>query len=205
MECPVFRPFQKLKSDRINAGNLDHCKKTHFHNCKRSVFSLAFSLYTVGMRSRHTDSDADRQPYTLPALMPNWARGLALLAAVLFVSFAVGVSQAPVGQSGDPQPRDIMTWPPINPLANRTADANRILEDEMKRRDNQKRFAKLNEQRRKDMTSDTEKLLALANQLKAETDAISKDALSMDSVRQAEQIEKLAHNVREKMRASVSN
>jgi len=128
-----------------------------------------------------------------------------LLAAVLFVSFAVGVSQAPVGQSGDPQPRDIMTWPPINPLANRTADANRILEDEMKRRDNQKRFAKLNEQRRKDMTSDTEKLLALANQLKAETDAISKDALSMDSVRQAEQIEKLAHNVREKMRASVSN
>lgn len=107
--------------------------------------------------------------------------------------------------SGEPQPRDVTTWPPINPLANRTADANRILEDEMKLADNQKRFAKMNLQRRKEMTSDTEKLLALANQLKAETEAISKETVSMDAVRQAEQIEKLAHSVRDKMRASISN
>jgi hypothetical protein len=134
-------------------------------------------------------------------------RSLVLLAVVAAVPFSAGVSQssAPGGMSGEPQPRDISTWPPINPLANRTADANRILEDEMKLRDNQKRFEKLNLQRRKEMTSDTEKLRALANQLKVETDHVSKELPSMDTIRQAEEIEKLAHSVRDKMRASVSN
>ena len=75
----------------------------------------------------------------------------------------------------------------------------------MKLRENQKRYEQLNLQRHREMTSDTEKLLALANQLKAATDKSSKDLLSMESVREAEQIEKLAHNVRQKMRASVSN
>jgi hypothetical protein len=107
--------------------------------------------------------------------------------------------------SGEPQPRDVMTWPPINPLANRTADPNRILEDSMKLRENQKRMEQLNLQRHKEMTTDTEKLLSLANQLKSETDRNSKDALSVEAIRQAEQIEKLAKSVREKMRASVSN
>ncbi|WP_263355321.1 hypothetical protein [Acidicapsa acidisoli] len=107
--------------------------------------------------------------------------------------------------SGEPQPHDVSTWPPINPLANRTADANRIMEDSMKMHENQKRFEQLNLQRHKEMTSDTEKLLALANQLKTAADKNSKDLLSMESVREAEQIEKLAHNVRQKMKASVSN
>jgi hypothetical protein len=141
-----------------------------------------------------------------------WARNLVCLAALVAMPYSAGISSAlqSNGLSGDPQPRDISTWPPINPLANRTADANRILEDSMKLRENQKRFEQLNLQRHKEMTSDTEKLLALANQLKAETDKSStgkssKDALSMEAVRQAEQIEKLAHTVREKMKASVSN
>jgi cell envelope opacity-associated protein A len=130
-----------------------------------------------------------------------------LLSALASMPFSAGLSQssAPGGMSGDPQPRDISTWPPINPLANRTADANRILEDEMKLRDNQKRWEKLNVQRRKEMTSDTEKLLALANQLKSETDTVSKASLSVNTIHQAEEIEKLAHSVRDKMRSSVSN
>ena len=93
----------------------------------------------------------------------------------------------------------------MNPAANPTADANRYLEDAMKAQDNRKRFEKLNQLRHKEMTSDTEKLLALANQLKAETDKAVKDTLSMNAVRQAEQIEKLAHSVRETMRSSISN
>jgi hypothetical protein len=135
------------------------------------------------------------------------ARNLVCLAVVVTIPCAGGISNAQQanGMSGDPQPRDVSTWPPINPLANRTADANRILEDSMKLRENQKRFEQLNLQRHKEMASDTEKLLALANQLKAETDKSTKDSLSMESVRQAEQIEKLARTVREKMKASVSN
>jgi hypothetical protein len=136
------------------------------------------------------------------------------LAAVIAVSLPAGVSQQTqpftVGLSGDPQPRDISTWPPINPLANRTADPNRILEDSMKLRDYRKRMDQLNLVRHKEMTTDTEKLVALANQLKSETDKDTKasketSSLSMESVRQAEQIEKLAHSVRDKMRATAGN
>jgi hypothetical protein len=128
------------------------------------------------------------------------------------IPFSAGVSQQTqqysVGMSGDPQPRDVNTWPPINPLANRTADPNRILEDSMKLRDYRKRMDQLNVVRQKEMASDTEKLVALANQLTSEMDKDSRDSkenLSMESVRQAEQIEKLAHSVRDKMRATVGN
>ncbi len=134
-----------------------------------------------------------------------WARNLVCLAAVIAIPCSSGISSAQQGMSGEPQPHDVSTWPPINPLANRTADANRIMEDSMKMHENQKRFEQLNLQRHKEMTSDTEKLLALANQLKTAADKNSKDLLSMESVREAEQIEKLAHNVRQKMKASVSN
>ena len=93
----------------------------------------------------------------------------------------------------------------MNPLANPTADTNRYLEDSMKRQDNRKLFNKLNIQRQKDMASETAKLLTLANQLKAETDRGSVSALSVISMREAEQIEKLAHDVREKMGATAGN
>jgi hypothetical protein len=93
----------------------------------------------------------------------------------------------------------------MNPLANPTADTNPYLEDSMKRQDNRKLFNKLNIQRQKDMASETAKLLTLANQLKAETDRGSVSALSVISVREAEQIEKLAHDVREKMGATAGN
>jgi len=80
----------------------------------------------------------------------------------------------------------------------------------MQTSDNLKLIRALNEQRQKEMTSDTAKLLILVNQLKAETDKASQDtsckaALSMNEIRKAELIEKLAKAVSEKMKASVAN
>jgi hypothetical protein len=135
----------------------------------------------------------------IPKLTP-WAWGLACLAVA--VPFTAGVSRAL--QFGSPA-RDPMNWPPMNPLANPTADRNRYMEDSMKRQNGQKMFEKLNIQRQKDMASETVKLLALANQLKAEADRSSANTLTMSSVREAEQIEKLAHDVREKMGATAGN
>ena len=57
-----------------------------------------------------------------------------------------------------------------------------------------------NDERQKALVADTEKLLALAQQLKAEVDKTDKDQLSVHVVKRAEQIEKLAHSVKEKMR-----
>ncbi len=47
-----------------------------------------------------------------------------------------------------------------------------------------------------------QKLLSLANELKADVDKSSKDTLSLDVVRKADEIEKLAHSVKEKMKGS---
>ena len=75
----------------------------------------------------------------------------------------------------------------------------------MKKQDNLKRFESINVQRQKDLTSDTAKLIELAHELKTETDKGMPEALSILEIRQAEAIEKLAHSIQGKMKASVSN
>ena len=57
-----------------------------------------------------------------------------------------------------------------------------------------------NSDRQKQLVDDTQKLLALANELKVQVDKSNKDTLSLDVVRKADEIEKLAHTVRERMK-----
>ena len=57
-----------------------------------------------------------------------------------------------------------------------------------------------NLERQRQLVSDTQKLLALANQLKVDVDKSSKDTLSVDVIKKADEIEKLAHQVKEKMK-----
>src|SRR5215467_4056165 len=59
---------------------------------------------------------------------------------------------------------------------------------------------KQNEHRQQDIKKDTDKLLELATELKQYVDKSNENILSMDVVKKAEQIEKLAHSVREKMK-----
>jgi hypothetical protein len=56
--------------------------------------------------------------------------------------------------------------------------------------------------RQKQLITDTEKLVALANELKASVDKSNKDTMSLDVIRKADEIEKLAHTVKEKMKGS---
>ena len=57
-----------------------------------------------------------------------------------------------------------------------------------------------NAERRKQIADDSARLLKLATDLKAEVDKTTKDTLSLSVIRKAEEIEKLAHSVRDKMR-----
>jgi nitric oxide reductase activation protein len=57
-----------------------------------------------------------------------------------------------------------------------------------------------NSERQKKLIADTERLLELANQLKTDVDKSSKDTMSMDVIKKADEIEKLAHSVKEKMK-----
>lgn len=59
-----------------------------------------------------------------------------------------------------------------------------------------------NDERQKKLIADTERLLALANELKADVDKSNKDTLSVDVVKKADEIEKLAHSVKEKMKGT---
>lgn len=57
-----------------------------------------------------------------------------------------------------------------------------------------------NSDRQKRLVADTDKLLALATQLKQDVDKTNKDVLSVDVVKKADEIEKLAHSVKERMK-----
>jgi hypothetical protein len=59
---------------------------------------------------------------------------------------------------------------------------------------------KANAQRQADLKRDTEKLLKLSTELKEYVDKSNENILSVDVVRRAEEIEKLARSVKTKMR-----
>jgi hypothetical protein len=55
-------------------------------------------------------------------------------------------------------------------------------------------------ERQKQLVAETDKLLELATALKADVDKTDKNMLSLDVVKRAEQIEKLARSVKERMK-----
>jgi hypothetical protein len=64
-------------------------------------------------------------------------------------------------------------------------------------------FEVANAERKKQISEDSAKLLKLATDLKAEVDKTTKDTLSLNVVRKADEIERLAHSVKEKMKLTV--
>ncbi len=100
------------------------------------------------------------------------------------------------------QDRDAPNRPTINPLTNRVPDAN----DQMAMREQQPRQTgpdAANDDRKRQIADDSAKLLKLAGDLKAEVDKTSKDTLSIGVIRKADQIEKLARSVKEKMKLTM--
>jgi len=57
---------------------------------------------------------------------------------------------------------------------------------------------------RRELADESARLLSLAISLKAEVDKTNKDMLSLNVIRKADEIEKLAHSVREKMKSAGS-
>jgi septin family protein len=60
-----------------------------------------------------------------------------------------------------------------------------------------------NKKRQQDIRNDTEKLFQLATELRTAVDKTNENLLSLEVVRKAEEVEKLAHRVKEKMKESV--
>ncbi len=89
------------------------------------------------------------------------------------------------------------------PEANHLPDANdQMMMREQQNQDKSKDYAAANAERKKQIAGDTAALLKLAGDLKAEVDKTNKDTLSIDVIRKADEIERLAHSVKEKMKLS---
>ncbi len=64
----------------------------------------------------------------------------------------------------------------------------------------EERMKALNDDRHKRLEDDVSKLQALTTELKTDVDKANKDELSLDVVRKAAEIEKLAHDVQSRMK-----
>ena len=107
-----------------------------------------------------------------------------IVAAVLMLSVSPARAQNPRFPVPDGQPQ------PPSP------------EDQAKSKLERDMAKKANQERQEALKRDTEKLLKLATELKNYVDKTNENVLSFDVVKKAEEIEKLAHSVKEKMKAN---
>ena len=114
-------------------------------------------------------------------------RALLRAGLLLILAGGAGVSQQ-VG--GRPSPTD-PSRPLGEPSRNEDPFAGKVAEQQARNR---------NVDRQKRLVADTDKLLSLATELKQDVDKSDKNTLSVDVVKKADEIEKLARSVKEKMK-----
>ncbi len=119
-------------------------------------------------------------------------RRTCLLLGVLLLAAAFGLTQS--GGASHHRPEPVNTDPQFGQHRNQAEAAERQMERDQTRR--------LNKERQASLQRDTDKLLALATQLKQYVDKTNENILSVEVLKKADEIEKLAHNVREKMKNS---
>ena len=84
--------------------------------------------------------------------------------------------------------------PPLQQKPGRDDEARLRMEREMAK--------KVSQARQADLKRDTEKLLRMATELKDYVDKTNENTLSVEVVKKAEEIEKLAHSVKDKMKGN---
>jgi TolA-binding protein len=112
------------------------------------------------------------------------------LACLVLVLMALSFSSPVAAQNSRIPPSQL----PENQAPSPEDEARSKLEKEMAKKANQERQAALRK--------DTDRLLKLATELKEYVDKTNENMLSMDVVKKAEEIEKLAHSVKDKMKGN---
>ncbi len=119
--------------------------------------------------------------------------GQKLLAALIVLSlFAVGLTSPQAQNPTLPSP------PQVPSPSDRTVPA----EDEARSKLERDMAKKANQERQLALKRDTEKLLKLSTELKEYVDKTNENMLSLDVVKKAEEIEKLARSVKTKMKGN---
>jgi hypothetical protein len=130
-----------------------------------------------------------------PRLAKWMTRSASALAALLVLSAALSAA-AQTQQNGQ---QSSSSQPPGQPSADRAWTTSGQVAFAGSQADKQN-FDAANLERRKQLAADSARLLKLATDLKAEVDKTTKDTLSLSVIRKADEIEKLAHSVKEKMK-----
>jgi uncharacterized protein YpuA (DUF1002 family) len=115
--------------------------------------------------------------------------GVVAMAALSCTAVSAQAGANPCKSIHDPA----LTTPP-------DANAQMVMHEQQTKKQD---FVAANEERKKQISDDTAKLLKLAADLKAEVDKTNKDTLSLNVIRKADEIERLAHDVKEKMKLTV--
>jgi hypothetical protein len=121
-----------------------------------------------------------------------------MIGMVLVTAGSVRVSGGQIYSAQQPMPGQGRQTPGMpqkpglgnNPDDSSPLDPNRVEKQEKLR----------NDDRQKRLVADTDKLLALATDLKQQVDKTDKEILSVDVIKKADEIEKLAHSVKERMK-----
>jgi hypothetical protein len=91
--------------------------------------------------------------------------------------------------------------PPIPPMPNPAAP-NSPSDNPARERMEKEMAKKANEERQAQLRRDSERLFKLATELKESVDKTNQNTLSIDVIKKADEIEKLAHSVKEKMKGN---
>lgn len=120
------------------------------------------------------------------------------------VAMSVFVVMAPGGRSLGPKvvfAQQTHTPPPPTQLPGMPSVENpNGIPDQIRVRAEADRIKMANDDRHKRLEADAAKLISLSNELKADIDKAGKDELSMEVIRKAGEIEKLAHDVQGRMK-----
>jgi hypothetical protein len=143
------------------------------------------------------NSTQQNQQHPKAFQISNWMRLTMRGSAVAIAIAAFALAANPKPQQIQPQAGPDRSL--INPAANPVPDANSRM-DMHDKENRDKAYKALNAERSKQIAADSARLLKLATDLKAEVDKTTKDELSINVIRKADEIEKLAHSVREKMK-----
>jgi len=118
-----------------------------------------------------------------------------VLSRVLALFFILALlASRPLAFSQNPNPPFPPQLPPGTQAPPTEEEGQAKMEREMAK--------KVNHDRQVALKRDTDKLLKLATELKQDVDKSSENTLSVDVVKKAEEIEKLAHSVKEKMKGN---
>ena len=117
---------------------------------------------------------------------------------IALVAFSAAIAVAPAAGDGLYQ----NTYPHLPPELNRIPDRNQA-DDINAQKNKDQSFEAANVERKKRIAEDCAKLVKLAVAMKTEVDKTNKDTLSLEVIRKADQIEKLAHDVQDKMKLTV--